>query len=247
MSLIEDFTQYKTDEGLISDWYPVRRTGNGLMYTAEYVWALWREYSNKTLDLNEFVNEVSEVTQSYLDCETTQGMFRRSYVGGFAKQHQAPDDYYGVALFSAFFDDGVSAQFWLSALRKYSGMLNEQDPDVWRWKSYFARMPQLVAHMQFAAGEKPTLFRLLIWALAILSTRLKPRYSQDSFVKAWMMCKVADNRKRGTLWTEKLIDAVIVSWRMSLKKRFPGGLGQIRKEHGWSDQHPTVVHLWGDI
>jgi hypothetical protein len=220
-----------------------RGTGNGVMYTAEYAYLLHTEQYD--LGYPEFLKEKFRLIELLASCQVMPGLFKRSPTH---KTPNAPDDYFGAALSSKYLNDGRTASNILSYGRQSWGCYNDQAPGVWRWKSWFYRMPQLVAHWQFCAGQRVDLFLLLIWCVSVYRATTRPRKSQDSYRKLWMMLKAADGYN-------KLLDWYIAWIRKRFAKVFPGGIGQVEKEYGWTANpkkgrpvdHPIIKHLWGDL
>ena len=246
MQIIEQFNKAKDNHGLISDRVPGRSTGNGLMYTAEWAWQLNQEFLSGHITQDDFEKERESILKAYSRCEISDGHYARLPDLGFG--HNAPDDYFGVGLTSHLLDPEMAVRV-LKAARENAWMLNERQPGVWRWKSWLGRMPQLVAHLQFAAGEMPNIYRQVLWGVSLVLTSFKPYKKQDSHSKAWMMVQVAQGRSR-------YLD-LVCAWYMSRFKRayptrfqptgeqYAEGLGALRNSYGWPRNHPTVNLIRG--
>jgi hypothetical protein len=233
--LIQQYHYWTDKYGLITGFPHRKESGNGPMYTGEYAYALYLVYKNKGISSMRYNNELKKITKVLYRCQVAPGLFRHAPGGHYSKIHNTPDDYWGIAL-AAHICRNKHASQWLAWGRANYFNFNDQQPDKWRWGSWMGRMPHLICHFQLAAGEKPNLFRIAFWVLALFSSLFKPKRSQDSWVKAWMMCKVGEQQLGG----------IVSLWRFFFKRRLPGGMGEVRKAYGFPKQHPSVVYLCGD-
>jgi len=217
---MQEYRKYFDKNGLVS--HSGKPSGNGLLYTAQYAYVL----KMKGWDTPLAIESLKTV---YRSCEISMGHFARTPDQGFGPQ--APDDYFGVALFSKLFDPTLSLRV-LVAGRVNRWMLNERDPGVWRLKSWLGRMPHLVLMFESASGEKGSLLNI-IWAhITLLRVAFfSKRKSQDSWIKAWMLKEVCDLPISSEIF------------EMRLRKVYPHGIGEVLAAYGWS-HHPNSKYLW---
>lgn len=229
--ILEDWALYRDGHGLVSDRSPPRTTGNGLLYTSEMVYALEKygvNYDRKKL------------LRVYEACEhpLRKGVFHRNPSKTFGSN--APDDYFGIALSSYYLDRGEMSKRILIWGRNNNWNFRDLPDDRNYFKFRFDRMPQLMAHIKLSAGEWPNMYEQFVWSAAIIYSLFKANRSQDSHAKAWSMTRIG--KDKGGLYS--IVSAI---YSLGFKIKFPDGIGQVRKEYGWDESHPTVKYLWGSV
>ena len=224
MTKIQYWETYLSKHGLIAS-DPRGFTNNGLMYTAHYVYWL-------TLQPHEDGKPHSQyraIIDSYARCWVDDGGFTR--YPGSNSLNQA-DDYYGIAMVSKLLDLDFSERV-LYVMRHNWGCLNDQWAGHFRFKSFLGRMPQLTVTLQLSAGERPSLWGLVIWIpwlfVSILGTR-------DSRVKGWMSSHAAYG-------TDPFTDKIIVSYWKWFGRRWKG----VGHAEYFKMEHPVRKYLWNEI
>jgi hypothetical protein len=91
------------------------------------------------------------------------------------------------------------------------------------------RFPAIIAHLEWAAGERPSLWRRIYWMLSFLVSG--GAGDQDPWVQGFLMLETAPES-----WQKRL--AAGIYWAR-LKRAWPGGLAQVFSGY-WSPEHPTA-------
>lgn len=226
VEFIKDFNPFIDKYGLVTpDGKPC---GNGIRYTAECVVAA---FDNKVLDSTMKMGIFDCIT----DCQLSPGLFKRH------PEHtdqEGPDDYIGLGTISHFLGYKNIARSILKYGRthKYFGVLkyvyNNVDPNKFSMSAWLGRMPQLICHLQFAAGEDPSLFKKIWWCGSVLNSLRVPSTDQDAFALTWHLVRVAEGKS-------KLCDFIINIWR----KRQKHNISEILSDYFNNQFHPLVKWL----
>ena len=221
MTELEYWQSYLSKHGLIAS-TPHGNTGNGLMYTAEFVyWLIQQDMDDPLIRI-----QLREIKNSYEACWVPNGGFKRTPVD--PRLNQA-DDYYGIAMVSKLLNLDLSERV-LYVMRHNFGVLNDQKAGSFRFKSILGRMPQLKVTLCLSAKERPSLWGLLIWIPWLFMSILGPR---DSRVKGWMS-------SHACYGTDPFIDSIIeVYWKWFFRRwRGIGHAEYFKKEH------PVKKFMW---
>lgn len=147
MAIWESIDQYTDGNDLVAP-HPMRPgelqgSGNGVMYTAEYFIILNRSLKWSVYAQTSFLSRVSP-------CIDSNGLLNRYPLSQISHQ-EGPDDYYGVL--SACKELGITSipRQFMSAVNKYWGFLNNENPGKWTKNSFLIRQPALLACMVAAA------------------------------------------------------------------------------------------------
>jgi hypothetical protein len=104
------------------------------------------------------------------------------------------------------------------------------------WTAWMGRFPQIIAHAQFAADERPWLGRRLWWAFSVWqAARFWDKEGTDQWILAWHL--VATFRaSRQSSW---ICEWVSRNFTERLFTRFPGGLNTVFAQY-FGAEHPTT-------
>jgi hypothetical protein len=200
-------------------------SGNGLLYTAEYVVILRQLGFLKPADLIKYENLC-------LKCEISPGCYNRSPGD---RSQEGPDDYTGVAAASPINADRSlrhgESNFWIynnngKGIRDSSGKIN--------WAAFMGRFPSLLAHMKYGAGRKLGLITWLAWQIAVLGCALSDTADQDSWFLTWLLVHTGGQKSMVNRWISKL-------WVGNLRKQFPGGIQEVFEKY-FGFQHPIAKY-----
>lgn len=221
----QDFLPYRDADGLVSPrpTTPGQRnaSGNGILYTSEYYIALHLKGLVTTADREEAFRVFGAC-----EMQISPGRFMRTPIH---RDECSFDDYVGLAACSHLL--GLPFARRLVAYGKAHG---------WTWHSWFGRQPQFVAHLLWAAGDKPALWRRVWWMLTVLYSAFRPKHDQDARILTWLLVLVAEKHQG---WVGRTICKL---WRKRLYKDFPGGVGQVLGEYFGNPAHPLSIHLTGE-
>jgi len=245
MSVLQEFQPWRKVYGFVvpEDNFPGREgqpcevSGNGLLYTSEFIIAL---FDNGELNKN-IRDELEEI---YRSCERLPGLMIRTPV--WVESQEALDDYIGCATASYFIDGGAlanrileyginfpSAKFdetnesektrskWVYNLLSCFGLFkvkrvyNNVTPGNFTLAAWLGRFPAVFAHLKFACGKKPTFFEKLFWIISVLFSLFKKNEDNDSFILTWHLTRVAEGKS-------KFFDLVIWLWRKLMRKKRNG-------------------------
>lgn len=213
ISIVQRSSDY-TFNGLIHD-STGGISGNGLLYTAEWVLAL------SNLSLLSPSNRIKFVG-AYNSHMRIEGLMMRTPSNAFGQE--GPDDYFGVAAASKVLDHGTLAkaileygkkgatQFDLTpterrdikkekilfytlkilGLGRIKYVFNNLDPSLFNARAWLGRFPHLIAHLKFAAGITPTWFEYAYWCLALLKKEHAEDY--DRWILPYLMTQTAKDR-----------------------------------------------------
>lgn len=184
MDIHEEFKRFTDQYGLLSDKSKGGKgvvSGNGILYTAHYVLALTDNRKLTIEDGEQIGNALNLV-------EKESGLYMRSVEK--PNDVEGPDDYVGIGTLSEFLFHPDRAARVLKRLRMTGGSLNTTTPGKWTPRTWLGRQQQLVCHLQFAAGEKPDPFKLLIWCISVLSSMLSKH--EDSYILSYHLVRVGE-------------------------------------------------------
>lgn len=225
----------------------MRPEGNCLLFTAQYACLLKRKgyMDPETRDALVFAVHDCQV-------DPPMGLYQRHPVA-FVGDQEGPDDYIGLgaivyacsvpSIAQEILDFGRCCHyrpFWPLKLKYYypNHIPYQTAPNVCAW---LGRFPAVIAHLQWAAGEVPSLWRRLWWAGTVALTGcFGPDYDKDGGQDAWilsfMLCEVAPDR-------------VLERWAKGVfRKRLlkvwgDGGMRAVFARYFRDDRHPHAVHF----
>lgn len=252
MGLREEIKPYLDADGLVAyqPTYPgqVNASGNGLLLTSLYYLCLvLRNEATIHLDRADFHALLKR-------CSVEPGLLSR---GPHHPDQQAMDDYLGVATACrALVLPGTTARIlsygrncpvklWgpLRLFYHYNnvapGQLHHPDGRI-NWNAWLGRMPQLVAHLQLAAGERPWPLRRLWWALVIAYSAFARKSDHDAWLMSWLLIWVYQDRRNWGGWS-LVGDAACWYWRKRFAYTWPEGMTGVLAQalgHG----HPIVTY-----
>jgi hypothetical protein len=216
LAVIGDYSRYTDEYGLVQPG-PMQSDGtigtsqNGLLYSAQYSYVLWKKL---------IFADTDRLVKVYRSCEYSPGVFKRSPT---STEWSSMDDMIGVALFSKLFEPKIAqdvikhgeAHQWLfgADIRYYFGPL---------------RYPQLVGSLRIAAKLKPTWFQKIYTFLCIA---VWPGKEQDDYMLTWMLSRIWEGQS-------PIIDWAIRRRAEQFKKAYPGGFGQVFVEYSRTKDHP---------
>jgi len=97
---------------------------------------------------------------------------------------------------------------------------------------YFVlRFSAIIAHLQWASGSAPSLFRRAYWAISVGYWPIDPK-AQDPWIQNWLLVEVAGDRG----WMEHMASKRF--WKR-LRQAWPGGLAEVFTAY-WNAEHPIV-------
>ena len=232
MNIIEDFTKVRDKYGLTSPYPTGAVSGNGIRYTTEYIYVL-KKY-------NQDKEEIRRAFTAVMSCEREPGMFGRT--PGYSSQ-QGPDDYVALGHLSAMLAPKLARDIlaygraWKN--RKFYVLPYYYDNATAgsKWSGLFILQQQLIAHLQWAAGETPPLWRRVWWCGSVLVSSFSKGH--DTKMLSWHLCKVAQNKG----WMEKLVTKF---FRKKLKDHYPQGAGGVMADYLRQKNHPLAVYLRDD-
>lgn len=254
MSIQDDFKNYTDQYGLVQP-NPNGGSGNGLLYTAEAIVALFDKGALSQQNIDDF-------KKAYASCEKEPGLMMRSPIGGpMNSDGEAPDDYVGCGAASFFLNDGLAERIlkygrgspskygdtglWARilylvlskcGLSKIPYNYNNVDPGVWTEWSWLGRQQNLICHLQFAAGETPPIWRRLWWCAAVFQATRAMKSEHDSWILSWLLIRTMNGRS----WICK---QVANYWWKKLLNYYPQGMSSVFADYFGNPNHPTAVHV----
>jgi len=253
MDIRIDIKAFTDQYGLITpDGKP---SGNGLLYTAEYLALLHQRGELTKSDEDHFRDVI-------LSCEKRIGLFNRH---PDHPDQQAPDDYMGIACASALIDPAIARSvlfYGRSIPAKASDMIHDSNlplmvkmlllvlvgdgelkynynnvtPGTASKNSWMGRQPQLIGGLQMAAQEKLSTWRLIYWCLVIATSGLFKPQDQDSWRLSYLCLYYGSNYN----WMTKLTAQV---WWRRFKKHWPGGVKELRAKYFNNSEHPLSKYV----
>lgn len=222
-----DWESYRDKLGFISGTRnPEGSSGNAVLFAAEE--AILRR------KLDDWSGSVTLVQSIRACCEIERGLLKRPHP--FSQDQESLDDYIGLAAI----DPGLArealaygrAHFYrpLPFLKlAYQYSMRNEEKDVIAW---LGRFPAMIAHLQFAAGETPPLWRRLWWTASIAMSG-KPD-QQDPWILSWVMLET--NAKGDSF----LADVAHGFWRWRLERAYPKGLSEVFRKYFNDEAHPIA-------
>ena len=202
-------------------------TGNGVRYTSDFICIarkrMAEEPAKYIADDFLFINELLD---SLRDCEMSgsPGLLCR-YPGNITEQDSF-DDYIGYISASKEFA-GRFLRYGREH-RNASGIgfvFNNVNQDQFSIESFLGRNQALIAHAQFASGESPSWWRVIIWTVSVgLGCWRK---GQDEKILTWHLLKTAKESDNPPLFINDLVN--YFKWMMSIQ--FKDGLGALLIEY----------------
>jgi hypothetical protein len=252
----QDCSTYFDQYGLMQPG-PSVSSGNGLLFTAEYIMALM--FNN---ELDE--EERQRLIKVYNSCELEPGLLMRSPIGApFNQDQEGPDDYVGAAAASYFLRDSLAERilkygnekgaykyadeyeepdrreesrlFW--GLKSLGGTLridyvyNNIHPEYFTLSSYLGRQISLLCHLKFAAGEIPTETEKWFWCRAVEDGADAKKEDHDSWILSWLLVRTMDER-------DPNCNEVATYWKEKLQQTWPGGIGEVLCAYFQNQDHP---------
>ena len=244
----EEMKPYFDEIGLVCP-HPGQGSGNGLLYLAEYVMTL---HMSGWLTTHDHLSFLSALTKC--NAGLPSGLYGRA---PWNKDQEGPDDYIGIAAAASvcgyphvagdILEYGRSNPVKLWGPIKLKYVYNNELPGTFKhrdgrtnWSAWMGRNVSLIAHIQFAAGEKVSWWRKLAWIYAVLSATRHPD-DQDEWILSWMLIQTARGRFGEGLW-KAAFQTVELAWTGSLYKHWPGGLNQVLKKY-FNHDHPIATRF----
>lgn len=233
----KEFSEYRDPYGLIQPYKNpgTGASGNGVLYTAEYIAVLWE---NKLLNDNDEV----EFLDSMWNCEVCPGLIKRSPTNG---DQEGPDDYIGITAASWMLSGFTQciAENILEYGEKNNWVYNNVKPGTnedWDGKfnasAQMGRFPAMICHFYWCAKKTPPMWRQVWWVLALLWATAQPAKNHDNWILSWFMVQVA----KGKNW---FCDCAISIFEFQLKRLFPGGMKQLFSEYFQNPEHPISKYF----
>jgi hypothetical protein len=235
VSVKDDLVAYTDRLGFISgEKNPGAPSGNALLFTAEAMLVLRQQGCLAQFDRDLFLIQVSEA------CEIITGLYKRP--PPYSQDQESQDDYIGLAAASYFLGTSHARD-----------MLEYGREHVYRWRflrlpyqydkahveesrvfdAWLGRFVTAMIHIQWAAGERPALWRRLWWACSVAFSGSKD--DQDPWLLNWLMIHTMDGRSR--------IGVVAASiWRWRLRRAFPDGIRQVFARYFNDPGHPLAKY-----
>lgn len=220
-------------------------SGNGLLYTSIEMLML---QSNLWLNMKDR----DRLAHIAMDSMVKTGLLKR---GPHHHDQQAHDDYVALtcALWCLCFEHlsesiynygennpvktpwGISLSYYYNNVTP--GTFYHQDGRN-NWSAWLGRMPQVVAHIQLAAGRKPGLFLRMAWTVSVLIASFADARDQDAWMLTWFLVKLRERTK--PTFVSKLVSHI---WRRALKRK----VGSMRAllQRVMSTDHPIAL-AWLD-
>jgi hypothetical protein len=224
-----DWDSYRDDNGFISG---VKNptggsSGNAVLFAAEEK-ILRAKLKDWSADQQESLFRIIST-----ECMLWRGLLFR--LPPFRQDQEGLDDYIGAAsidprLAQDILSWGREHRYrpfkWLSLSYYYCNTADETKLEAW-----FGRYPALIAHIQWAAGEVPPLWRRLWWFFSVAFSGSKD--NQDPWILNWIMIETAGSRT----CLNRLASA-IYRWRL---ERAYVGLAHVFARYFNDANHPMVV------
>lgn len=213
-----------------------RGSDNGPMFTSEFAIMLKRLGEANDMDERLFYIIIG-------DCIDEDGLLYRAPVPTDLDQ-EGPDDYYGVLAYCTEYGQTDIPRRMLSAVRKYWGFLNNNQPGKKTWASLLVRQFQLVAAMAAAAYPKNFFMRALffpffVWAALVIgfSCMGTPIENTDPRRLSWLLIQA----------TKPSLMCRMASWfwyKRLYRDYGPEGMKAVAKIY-YRDNHP-FQRYWVD-
>lgn len=258
MSIKTDFLPYTDSFGLIQP-DGNGTSGNGILYTAEYVAAL--------VHANDLDSQEKQRLISVLEsCEKQPGLLWRAPLN--KDDQEGPDDYVGIGYTAKFLNhpdiakriveygrvgvkeydpsaEDEGKRFWSKVIYKILSLFgnktvknvwNNANPGKFTLSAWLGRQLNLMAHLKFAANIDPSCIEKLVWCLAILKDLFEKKSNKDSWVLSWLAVKTAKNKSF-------ICDVVGSIWIWKFKRTWKNGMGELLGSYFNNINHPLAIHL----
>ena len=230
----------------------INPSGNCLMFLAEEM-IIRRDFG--TGDAGEDLAHFLELAGL---CQLETGNFRRTPPGcPFSNDQEGWDDFIGLTaamavtrVGSAFSIDAVKLIVqilvfgrrhffrWGPFRLPYCYPTTDPAPEESRtWAPFFGRYLQFVAHLRWCAGEKPNLVQRLVWCWSVAFAGLGDPDGQDPWRLTYLFVR-AQRTERTWGQPEALAERI---WRWRFKRRWPGGIRDVRARYFNDGKHPLAV------
>lgn len=214
MSIESDFSAYTNGLGFMSN-KPGGSTGNDLLFSCQAAiirrkLGAWSK--DDALALKASVSNHSQIVP---------GLYARP---GWAQDQEAPDDYYGLAAYSATYAIAIHSY----ALKH--GWYFKTSPGAKWWEPAFFRFPAFMCHVKWCALETPNPFLRLAWCLSVAFSGSKT--SQDPWILSWLLTSVAGEQG----WFERQATKL---YKKRLAKNW-GTLSAVFAAYFGDPNHPIV-------
>jgi hypothetical protein len=249
--LKDEMIAYTDKYGLIQPQKQPNESGNGLLYTSEYIVTLAKLGQLETDDKVKYLGAI-------MSSEVQPGLFKRN-PEAFTNDIEAIDDYIGLAAGSKA-ANRLIAQRILKYGREHKFLLkdiisdylnrsdssfhlplifvsklfgnikvgyvyNNLEPNKANSEVWFGRFPQLIASLKWAAGEEPTLFEKVYTALVIATSGNKN--DTNTFILSDLVVYCSQGS-----W---LCRQVAKIWKWRLYKMYPNGMKDVYKQYFGAD------------
>ncbi len=255
MSIKDDFKPYIDEFGLVQP-KKGEMSGNGLLYTAHYAIILSDHGELDDIEV-ERLKKVYDSCQKEPGL-----MMRSPVGGAQWKDQEGPDDYFGVAAAAYFLESDIadsvlrygndmpaleysdefeneekrkmSRIYWkvLSFLGCTKYVYNNDKPRYFTQSAFMGRMPNLLANLEWGAGESPSFFRKLWWCVALIVGSFAPADHSDSWIVSWLSVRTMDRRS----WMCSLVASY---WTRKMLRTYPNGMADVFARYFGPD-HPIA-------
>jgi hypothetical protein len=198
-------------------------SGNGLLYTSEWLVALKLKDEISEQDIHKFGKAIRS-------CRVAgyPALYNRN---PSHPDREAPDDYIGLAAVSS-----ICGYHFIHQIVDWGNQTNwtynNLNPEEFHIKSWFGRMPQVICHFKFAAGKSPSVLEKIWWCGTIILSGLRPVKDNNGRCLSWLLVETA----KGKSWLCDLVG----QWFMDkLNKDYPGGMSQVFTEY-FTFPHPIA-------
>lgn len=265
MNIYDEFAPYLDEYGFIEPWTGGDSSGNGPLYTAQYVAALVKHKALLHVRMDEFFR----MHHLYKSCELQPGLPMRTPKNEIGQESLDnvlaliyADTVLGTNFSVRFLEYGkifgatkidpsrVNQKYTklvynilsLFGLRKIKKVYNNENPGTFSLGAWFGRFPILtIAALYVSAHKKVNILYRVWYAGAIYLAARCGRKEHDGRVHTWLMIKIAGD-KMG--WLERKATEY---WRKKLLEHFPDGIGGLLEDYFQDSQHPSVRYLRGEL
>lgn len=201
---------YIDEWGLVTN--KTGRSGNAALFSSEYLAA------GGKLELAGIIR-----------CEVISGLFIQHPVH-FRADQNSPDNLTGLGYIAWRLDPTIAARILKHLRENHFFYVTEIGVDGLR--AWFGRFPALIAHLQWAAGEKPNFLMRLAWCVSVGFKLDKTVH--DSWILSWLLTLVAGDRGWMERWATRRF------WK---KFPWPSMADCLAEYFGGDENHPTVILL----
>lgn len=231
MKFEDEIAAYIDEYGLVQNGINAS-SGNGLLFTAETIMVFVILGARNERMFKQFED-------AYNRCQVQPGLLSRTPPGEpFSQDQEGPDDYIGAGVASYFLKTDLAAkilEYGRDQPFPYYNY-NNIEPGKFSLYSWLGRQQNLICHLQFAAGEKPPMWRKLWWCAAIWDATRAEKGNQDAFILSWLCIKTMDGRS----W---LCQKVANYWWKKLLEKFPSGMEEVFREY-FGSAGPIPIIRW---